>query len=194
MRGTRPRGRWGNESGNAILEAALIFLPMLALFLGIIDVSLVVYIQSTLNSATREGTRWAITYQSSYNGTSCASSQATCTAAVVQNYAIGLPGGLPSSYITVNYYTANSLSSPVESCSNGTCTQTGTLPQTLTNGVVVNYANQPGNVIQVQVSGYPWNWLVPMRGFSAGSGVSLSAASVDVLGALAVGSSTPPNP
>ena len=56
-----------------MLEAALIFLPMMAMFLGIVDVSLAVYIQSTLTSAAREGTRWAITFQPSYNGTTCTS-------------------------------------------------------------------------------------------------------------------------
>ena len=182
-----------------MLEAALIFLPMMAMFLGIVDVSLAVYIQSTLTSATREGTRWAITFQTSYNGTSC-TSQATCISQVVQNYAVGVPGGLSSSLITVNYYTANDLTNPVEACTAGTCStavctvSTCTLPQTLTNGTVVNYANQPGNVVEVVVASYPWNWLMPLPGFTAGKSVTLSAASIDVLGALAVGSSVPPSP
>lgn len=194
------RRRLARQGGNAMLEAALIFLPMMAMFLGIVDVSLAVYIQSTLTSATREGTRFAITYPSSYNSASCASSQATCIESVVQNYAVGVPGGLASSYITVNYYTANDLSNPVEACNSGSCTtsvctvSTCTLPQTLNNGTVVSYANQPGNVVQVVIANYPWNWLMPLPGFSAGKGVTLGANSIDVLGALAVGTSTPPNP
>jgi len=198
-RPARSPRRSARQSGNAMLEAALIFLPMMAMFLGIVDVSLAVYIQSTLTSATREGTRWAITFQASYNGTSC-TSQATCISQVVQNYAVGVPGGLSSSLITVNYYTANDLSNPVEACTAGTCStavctvSTCTLPQTLTNGTVVNYANQPGNVVEVVVASYPWNWLMPLPGFTAGKSVTLSAASIDVLGALAVGSSVPPTP
>jgi Flp pilus assembly protein TadG len=187
------------ERGNAMLESALIFLPMIAMFLGIVDVSLAVYIQSTLTSATREGVRFAVTFQPSYNGTSCVTSQASCIAQVVQNYAVGLPAGLDSSYITVNYYTANDLNNPVMSCNNGTCTQNvgganGSLNIVLSNSTVVNYVNQPGNVVEVTVSGYPWNWLVPVSGFSAGTGITLSAASIDVLGGLAVGSTIPPNP
>jgi Flp pilus assembly protein TadG len=183
------------QSGNAMLEAALIFLPMIAIFLGIIDVSLAVYVQSTLTAAAREGARFAITFQSSDPyGDSCATSQATCIATVVQNYAVGLPGGLPSADITVNYYTANDLTNPVEICNSGTCTQSGVLPQTLSNGKVVTYANQPGNVVEVVVANYPWNWLIPMPGFTAGKGITLGAASMDVLGALAVGTSVPPNP
>jgi Flp pilus assembly protein TadG len=191
--------RAARQSGNAMLEAALIFLPMMAMFLGIVDVSLAVYIQSTLTSATREGTRWAITFQTSYNGTACAS-EATCIVQVVQNYAVGVPGGLPTSAITVNYYTANDLSNPVEACTNGSCStavctvSTCTLPQTLTSGTVVTYANQPGNIVEVVVPSYPWNWLMPLPGFTAGKSVNLTAASLDVLGALAVGTSIPPTP
>jgi Flp pilus assembly protein TadG len=191
--------RLARQNGNAMLEAALIFLPMMAMFLGIIDVSLAVYIQSTLTSATREGTRWAITFQNTYNGTSCTTSQATCIEQVVQNYAVGVPGGLASSYITVNYYTAADLNNPVMSCNSGTCTQNGSgtngsLGITLSNGTVVNYDNQPGNVVEVVVANYPWNWLMPMPNFTAGKSVTLGAASIDVLGALAVGVSAPPNP
>lgn len=207
------------QRGNAILEGALIFLPMLAFFLGIVDVSLAVFIQSTLTTATREGARFAITYGSSYNGNSCATSQAACIAQVVQYNAVGLPSGLASSYITVNYFVANNLTTPVMSCNSGTCTTNsicgpnnnsactnGSLNITITNTTyqangtavvnneTVNYVNSPGNVVQVSVAGYPWNWLIPLKGYSAGTGISLSAQSVDVLGGLAVGSSIPPNP
>src|ERR1700730_13268227 len=102
-----------SQRGNAILEGALIFLPMLAFFFGIVDVSLGIFVQSTLTTATREGTRFAITYGSSFNGNSCAGSQSSCVDQVVQYNAVGLPAGLASSYITVNYYTANDLADPV---------------------------------------------------------------------------------
>ena len=172
---------------------------MIAMFLGIVDVSLAVYIQSTLTSATREGVRFAVTLQPSYNGTSCATSQASCIAQVVQNYAVGLPAGLDSSFITVNYYTAKDLNNPVMSCTNGACTlnaagANGSLNIVLSNGTVVNYVNQPGNIVEVVVASYPWNWLMPLPGFTAGKTVNLGASSLDVLGALAVGSSVPPSP
>jgi hypothetical protein len=214
-----PPARRARERGNTMLESALIIVPMLAIFLGIIDVSLVVFIQSTLNSATREGTRFAITYSSSYNGNSCATSEAACIAQVVQYNAVGLPSGLASNYITVNYFVANNLTTPVMSCSNGTCTTNsicgpsfnagctnGSLNITISNTTysangtatttnqVVNYVNAPGNVVQVAVNAYPWNWLVPMPGIMAGTGVTMNAQSVDVLGALAPGTSVPPSP
>jgi Flp pilus assembly protein TadG len=185
-----------------MLESGLILLPMLAFFLGIVDVSMAIYIQSTLSAATRAGSRYAMTYD-----TSCTGSQAACTAQVVQNNAVGLPSGLASSYITVNYYTTNNLTTPVMSCSNGTCTTNsvcgpsnnsactnGSMNVTLSNGLTVNYVNQPGNPVQVVIAGYPWNWMVPMPGFSAGTGITLKAVSVDVLGGLAVGTTDPPTP
>ncbi len=189
-----------------MVESALILLPMLAMFLGIVDVAFGIYAQSTLSQAAREGTRYAITYS-----TSCSGSQAACIATVVQNNAIGLPAGLTSSYITVNYYTTNNLTTPVYTCSNGSCTTNsicgpggtsactnGSMDVTLAaSGAaakVVNYVNAPGNVVQVVIAGYPWNWMVPMPGFSAGTGITLKAASVDVLGGLAVGTSNPPTP
>ena len=40
----------------------------------------------------------------------------------------------------------------------------------------------------------PLQWMVPVQGFSAGSGLSLGAVSSDVLGGLPNGVFTPPNP
>jgi len=190
----------GSQRGDALLESALVFLPMMAILFGIVDISLATFIQSTLTTATREGSRFAITFSSTYMGTSCAGSQAACDVLAVQYNAVGLPLALNTSYITVNYYTANDLTNPVERCNSGTCStavctvSTCTLPQTLTNGTIVNYANQPGNIVEVVVAGYPWNWLVPLHGYSAGTGITLGASSVDVLGGLTLGALTPPNP
>lgn len=180
-----------------MLETALTFIPTLVMLFGVVDVSLVIFIQSTLTHATREGARFAITFQSSYNGQDCTASQAVCIAQVVQYNSFGFLSGSRSNLVTVNYYTANNLTNPVEVCNAGTCTQTGTLPQTLSNGTVVSYANAPGNVVEVVVSNYPWNWLLPVSatGYKLTStSISLGASSMDVLGALAVGSTTPPSP
>ena len=182
-----------------MLEAALIFLPMMAIFLGICDVSLAVFIQSTLNQATREAVRWAVTYQTKDpNGVSC-SSQAACMATVVQSNAIGVPG-LTSSFIYVKYFTAKDLDNPVMVCNNGSCSTSGCtvstckLPQTLDSGVVVTTANQPGNIVEVDVASFPWNWMFPLPNFQAGKSLNLSAAAVDVLGALPAGVTVPPTP
>jgi Flp pilus assembly protein TadG len=195
------------QSGNALLEGALIFLPMVALFLGLVDISFAIFIQSSLTSATRAAARAAVTFPSTLNGNSCTGSQAVCIIQDVQATAVGVPN-LSANYITVNYYTAANLGTPVASCNSiGTCTynsvcgssgssacSNGSLDITLASSVVVNYVNQPGNIVQVEVSGYPWNWMAPMPGYYAGTGLTMNAESVDVLGGLAPGVGTPPSP
>ncbi len=202
------------QRGNTILESALCFLPMMAMFFGVIDVCYAVSIQSLLSQAVRAGSRFAITFSSSYNGTSCSSSQATCIAQVVQDNAVGFLAGTKVNNVVVNYYVANTLTTPVMTCNAGTCTATGTptLPYTYTattttgtTSVTINYANQPGNVVEVTIPAFPMLWMVPINGFSAGSqvtdsngkkglGLTLTASAADVLGGLQVGTSIPPNP
>jgi Flp pilus assembly protein TadG len=187
------------QRGNTMVEVALTFLPMLVMFIGVMDVSLAIFVQSTLTNATREGARFAVTYQSTYGASSCTNSQASCIAQVVQSNAIGFLNGSKANLITVNYYTANDLTNPSMVCNAGACTQKGALPQTLSNGKVVNFPNQPGNIVEVTVTNFPWNWILPI---SATTGqytmttpsVALGGSSMDVLGALAVGTIVPPNP
>jgi Flp pilus assembly protein TadG len=180
-----------------MVEAAVTIIPMFAMFIGMVDVSLVVFLQSTLTHATREAARFAITFGSTYNGASCASSQAKCIVQAVQTNGFGFLSGTKGNLVAVNYYTANDLSNPVMVCNSTSCTLRGTLPQTLSNGKVVNYANQPGNVVEVAVSNYPWTWLLPIsaKGYGATpTSISLGSSSMDVLGGLAVGTTVPPAP
>jgi len=194
-----------------MLESALCLLPMFAIFFGVIDVCYAVSIQSLLSQAVRAGSRWAVTYQSTYNSTTC-SSQATCITQVVVDNAVGFLSA-NSSYIVVNYYVPPNLSTPVMSCSAGTCTASTvvTLPYTYsvttgtsTTTVTISYANQPGNIVEVDIPAYPLLWMVPIKGYTAGSqvtnssgqtglGLSLSADAMDVLGNLPQGL-TPPTP
>jgi len=179
-----------------MVEMALILVPTLIMFFGIIDVSMVVFLQNTLMHATREGARFAMTYSATYNGNSCAASQAACIQQVVQTNAFGFLSGTNANRITVNYYTANNLTTPVMTCTS-TCTLNGVLPQTLSNGKVVSYPNQSGNIVEVLVTNYPWNWLFPVSATSyslTSPGVNLTASAVDVLGGLPVGMTTPPSP
>ena len=181
------------ESGQGLIESALIFVPTFALFFGILDVSFAVALQNAFQHSAREGVRLAVTYPTSYKGTSC-STQFTCIKKAVQDNAVGFLGGTNISKVTVNYYTANDLSHPVMTCANSACTLVGTLPQTLSTGTTVNYANGPGNIVEVVISNYAWNWMVPIGGFSSGSGINLGASATDVLGGLAVGTLSPPTP
>jgi Flp pilus assembly protein TadG len=205
------------QRGHQMLESALCFLPMMAMFFGIIDVCFGVSIQSLFAASVRAGSRWAITYQTTYDSATC-TSQAVCIAQVVQDNAVGFLAGTKSNYVTVNYYIPNNLSTPAMVCSAGTCTQNSSITfpysytvntvsgnTTGTATVTVNYANQPGNIVEVTIPAYPLLWMVPITGFSAGStvtnsngqtglGLVLTASAADVLGGLAQGTTIPPAP
>src|ERR1035437_1670513 len=202
------------QRGNTVLESALCFLPMMAMFFGIIDVCYAVSIQSLFSQAVRAGSRFAVTYSANYGATSCASSQAACVAKVVQDTEVGFLAGAKINSLVVNYYISNNLTTPVMTCTPTTCTATGTpvLPYTYTvatttgtTSMTINYANQPGNIVEVSIPSYPMLWMVPVKGFSAGSqvtdfsgtkglGLTLSASAADVLGGLQVGTNIPPAP
>jgi hypothetical protein len=89
----------------------------------------------------------------------------------------------------VNYYFPDNLSTPA------TASQ---LPYTTstTPSYRINCLNQTGDVLEVRVNAYPWNWMVPLPtwwGQSArGTGINVSASSLDVLEGVPVGDSQCP--
>ena len=60
--------RRSREKGSAILEAAFVFLPLLALFFALMDYSVAMFVQNTLRNAVREGVRFAISQQTGAGG------------------------------------------------------------------------------------------------------------------------------
>jgi Flp pilus assembly protein TadG len=60
--------RYRTQTGSAILEGALVLLPMMALFFAMMDYPLGIFIQNSLREAVREGVRFAITQQTGANG------------------------------------------------------------------------------------------------------------------------------
>jgi len=178
------RRRRRSQGGNAFIEMSLGFLPFFALIFGILDFSLAIFINNTLQDAAREGVRYAITYNTTYKGTSYAS-QTQAVQAVVESLSMGfLTGSNGPTYIKVNYYLPNNLSTPA--------TNAG-LPVTV-NGVYIQYLNQTGNVVEVQIKNFPWNWMVPLGGYMPGQGLTMSATASDVLQGYPVGSFAPPTP
>jgi|HubBroStandDraft_6_1064221.scaffolds.fasta_scaffold536358_1 Flp pilus assembly protein TadG len=205
-----PRRR--KQRGNTILDSALCFLPMMAMFFGIIDVCYAVSIQSLFSQAVRAGSRFAITYSANYGGAPCAS-QSACIAQVVQDNAVGFLAGTKANNVVVNYYISNNLTTPVMTCNAGTCTPgLPVLPYTYTvvtttgtTSMTITYPNQPGNIVEVTIPSFPLLWMVPITGFSAGKqvtdssgnkglGLTLTASAADVLGGLQQGTSIPPAP
>jgi Flp pilus assembly protein TadG len=167
------------ESGNTIVELALILTPMMALLLAIVELSLPIFKKSTFVSAVREGCRYGITYQTLYNGTNYAS-QTAAIKAVVQANAMGFLSD--PSMIYVKYY--NPTSSPT--------------PFTDVTGGGTGVANADGNIIEVSVQGYTHTWMVPAN-WSYGTtsfqvtntSLPIIAMSADRLESLPVGSARP---
>jgi Flp pilus assembly protein TadG len=189
-----PAVRKPRQKGNDTLEMALGFLPLFALMLGIMDFSFSIFMQSSFQNATREAVRFGITYNLVYNGTTYTSQTAAMTA-VAQNNAFGFlsstfilsTGATGASTLQVNYYFPDNLSTPATAAQ---------LPHTTTTtpSYIITNLNQTGNVIEVRVNSYPWNWMVPLPNFMPGKSINLSASSLDVLEGLPVGTFTYPSP
>ena len=52
-------GKWKEESGAALVEFAIVVLPLVILLFGIIEFSLILYDKAVLTNASREGARFA---------------------------------------------------------------------------------------------------------------------------------------
>jgi Flp pilus assembly protein TadG len=177
------------RGGHVMLEMALSFLPLMAIILGIMDFSMVIFMQGALQNATREAVRFGITYNLTYGGTTYGNQTAAMTAVAQANSFGFLSGTLTdgttaASHIKVNYYTPDNLSTPAT---------TSDLPKVV-NSVTISVLNQTGNVMEVAVTGYPWNWMVPLPNFMPGKSISIGASSLDVLQGLPIGTFTYPSP
>src|SRR6185312_17332177 len=104
----QPKTRRISENGAAIVELALILVPLMALMFAIIDFSMPIFLKSMFTSAVREGCRFGIAYQMNYKGTAY-TTQTAAIKSVVQDYAMGfLAGTTGANKITVNYYAQTS--------------------------------------------------------------------------------------
>jgi len=149
VRSRRPRG-------SALVEFSLAVLPLLAFFLGIVDVSFAVFIKNTLLFAVRQGVRYAVTSQTMTGMGQDASIKTT-----VITYSAGLVNTLSSdhngmNHVTVTYYD----------------------PTTL-NVVTGANSNIGGNIVVVSVSGMTWNWMAPI--WHGSTPLTFAVASADVM-------------
>ena len=102
--------------------------------------------------AVREGVRYAITSQTS-NGLG----QDDSIRGVVQQNAMGfLAGSTGASKISINYYDPKTLA--------------------LVTGVS---SNRGGNIVQVSMTGFTWNWIAPLQ--RAWPALAISAFSSDIM-------------
>lgn len=127
-----PRPGPGRQAGNAFVEAAFVFIPLLALIFAIVDFGLAIFVRSTLQHATREGVRYAVTYQ-----TLSGMGHDASIRAVVQGSSIGLLNGAAgAAKIHIRYYDPITFQE---------------VP-----------ANAPGNLVEVSVENFSWGWLAPL--------------------------------
>ena len=154
------------QRGNAFVEFGLSMLPYFALVFGILDFGMAVFIDNMIQSAVREGVRYAITYKDDFNSVCSTSpltkSQTCAIKEAAKSVSMGfLSGTTNAAYLQVNYYAPTDLSTKLTS-----------------------NQNAPGNVVEVRVQGFPWNWMVPLPGYMVGPGVTMTASATDVLPAF----------
>lgn len=115
------RRRSKRQGGSAILEGALVILPLMAIGFAMLDYPLAIFIQNTLRNAVREGVRFAITQQTGAGG------QDAAIKAVVKTNSMGFltdadltATPTPKATITITYYDKTTLAAlPNQVGSNG---------------------------------------------------------------------------
>lgn len=153
-----PKRRRIRQRGNAMLEAALALPPLLMILFATIDFSIAILVKNTVQASVREGVRYAVTGQ-----TVSGLGQDESIRTIVENNSLGfLNSSNGDSLISITYYNPNSLA--------------------VVNGLG---SNAPGNIVQVQVTGLSWAWMVPYARSSAP--LQISATSMDIVEPNATG-------
>ncbi len=133
----KPLQRDCRRRGGALVELPLVLIPLVALWMAIIDFSFGIFLKGTFQHAVREGVRYAVTSRTEPGLGHDASIQAA-----VQRHAMGfLNGPQGASRIRIRYYVP------------------GTFAET--------QSNAGGNIVEVSVEGYTWNWIAPVLRRSA---------------------------
>jgi Flp pilus assembly protein TadG len=184
--------RGTHESGSAMLEGALVFLPLMVMIFAILDFSMALFITGTFQEAARDASRFTTQYNLTYNGTTY-TSQTLAAKAIVYSESFGFINSTNDSanhYVQVNYYYPDDLTTPATCATN--CNHTWT--DSKGNSSTVSYNNQPGDIVEVRITGYPWNWMAPTPGFMPGKSITLGAEAADILQSLPPNTTAPPAP
>lgn len=157
------------SAGSSVLEGVFTLLPTFALIFAITDFGLMIFRWTTIQNAVREGTRYAITFQ-----TQSGLGQDASIEAIVQQYAMGFVKTTDSPQtIYVKYYSTANM-----------------------NTAIASGGNVPGNIVEVSVQGVSYGWLAPLSGsYSSANGgffrqttpLTLNIYSSDILGGYPVG-------
>jgi Flp pilus assembly protein TadG len=165
----RTSARNRRRSGTTILELALMILPTFSIIFGFLDVGLAIFTWNTLQNAAREGTRYAITYQtvSGYGQRDSIKQKTASWALGFVNANSTSTSGTNVPWVDVKFYHP----------------QTGAL--------VTDPAqqNESGNVVEVSIRNYPYRWMVPFSSAfvgpfyqAPGTNLNVNVYSADVLG------------
>lgn len=172
-----------SRRGNALLEGALSFLPLMLLTFGMIDMSMWLFVRGTVQSAAREAVRFGITYNTTYGGQSC-STQTVCAKKVLVANGLGfINANNVDQYVTINYYATDNLSTPLTSADIG---------RVLPDGTKITNINQTGFLMEVRVTSFPWSFMAPTSLMPKTMNISVSTS--DVLQGLPVGVFSYPTP
>jgi Flp pilus assembly protein TadG len=167
-----------------MLEGALSFLPLMILTLGLVDMSMWLFVRGTIQSAAREAVRFGITYNTTYNGTGCGS-QTNCAKAVLLANALGFINSTNiNTYVTVNYYAPDNLTTPLNS---------GDIGRVLPDGTRIVAINQTGFLMELRVNAFPWSFMAPTS-YLPNSPLTINVSTSDIMQGLPVGQFTYPTP
>jgi Flp pilus assembly protein TadG len=160
----KSQARRRTQGGSAIVEGALVLLPMMALFFAMIDFPFALFIQNTIREGVREGVRFAITQQTGSGG------QDAAVKAVVESYSMGFLNDADitagRSIFTITYYDGMSTTTPLANAGTGTG------------------SNAQGNICVVFAS-VQHSWMAPV--WRSTGILSFSASSSDVMEAPPLG-------
>jgi Flp pilus assembly protein TadG len=166
---SRPAGRQ-RQRGASILEAAVIFVPFLAIFFAIFDFGMALFLKNTMQFAVRQGVRYAVTSQIGTDVNGNALGQDASIKQVVDKYSFGFleylapptdPICQGTGCISINYYQQT----------------LGTTPTlTLVTGTG---SNAQGNIVEITASGLTYSWLVPL--LRTATPLQFSVSSADIM-------------
>jgi Flp pilus assembly protein TadG len=105
------------QRGSAMLEGALVILPLLAIGFALLDFPLGIFIQNTLRNAVREGVRYAITQQTGGGGQDAAIINVVKANSMGFINASDISAGTTT--VTINYYDKSTQAAVAGNGSNG---------------------------------------------------------------------------
>jgi len=147
----RRYSRWSPRRGSEVVEFGLVLLPMMGFTFLFLDIAWAVFARGMLQSAVREGVRYAVTSQVREG-----MGHVDSIKSVVQANAAGiLAGQAGRDAIHVHFYS----------------------PDTFVDISDVSGANAGGNLIEVSVEGFPWAPMGPV--LRNGKALSFTARSMD---------------